>query len=221
MCYRMILRRVVATLIGFLPLNLLRVAFYRLVFGYKIAKSAKIGFGTVIAIDSMSLGASRIGRFNAFVGPFVLTIGDGTAIGPQNTFFCGSWALEGEYATMESARTCTIGSRSMITRGHFIDVAGGFHLGNGSWIAGYASQFWTHGAEASGQIVSIVIGDGNYIGSAVRFAPGSGIADRTIVGLGSVVTKRFTQSDVMIAGVPARVIKEGYYFRDHMANPHI
>jgi len=41
------------------------------------------------------------------------------------------------------------------------------------------------------------------------------VANHSIVGLGSVVTKKFTDDYLMIAGVPARVIKENYYYKEH------
>ena len=96
----------------------------------------------------------------------------------------------------------------MITSGHFIDAVGGFLLGAGSWIAGRGSQFWTHGADASDRHVSI--GARCYIGSAVRFAPGASIADQSVVAIGSVVTKKFTDRRVLVAGVPASVVREDY-----------
>ena len=96
----------------------------------------------------------------------------------------------------------------MITSNHYFDVVGAFVLGNNSWIAGTGSQFWTHGAGV--QERNITIGEHCYLGSAVRFAPGSSVGDNCIVGLGSVVTKKFNSNNAMIAGHPARIIRENY-----------
>ena len=80
-------------------------------------------------------------------------------------------------------------------------------MGQGSWIAGRDSQFWTHGVNVTDR--NIRIGRNSYIGSAVRFAPGSGVGDNIIVGIGSVVTKVIDASNALISGFPAQVVKAG------------
>ena len=70
------------------------------------------------------------------------------------------------------------------------------------------SQFWTHGAGVVDR--NIQIGRDCYLGSAIRFALGSGVGDNVIVAMGSVVTKKFEESMVMIGGVPATVLKRNY-----------
>ena len=70
------------------------------------------------------------------------------------------------------------------------------------------SQFWTHGAGVVDR--NIQIGRDCYLGSAIRFAPGSGVGDNVIVAMGSVVTKKFEESMVMIGDVPATVLKRNY-----------
>jgi len=53
----------------------------------------------------------------------------------------------------------------------------------------------------------IAIGEKCFLGTALRFAPGSGVADRVIVGMGAVVTKRLPESDVIVGGLPAKVLR--------------
>jgi acetyltransferase-like isoleucine patch superfamily enzyme len=74
-----------------------------------------------------------------------------------------------------------------------------------------SSQFWTHGAGVIDR--DIQIGRDCYLGSAVRFAPGSGIGNNVIVALGSVVTEKFDISKAMIGGVPAKVLKKNYNWK--------
>jgi acetyltransferase-like isoleucine patch superfamily enzyme len=212
------LKRMAAAMVSVLPFNALRICFYRLLFGYQIAGSAKIGFGTIIRVDIARIGSATIGRFNVFIGPFSLEIGDGASIGSGNRISCGFWALADKFRDSNYPRACRIGCAALITEDHYMDATGGFELGDRSWIAGRGSQFWTHGAKSGPMDRSIRIGQDSYIGSATRFTPGSGVADRSIVGIGSVVTKRFSQDRVMIAGVPARVVRENYYFRDESAD---
>jgi acetyltransferase-like isoleucine patch superfamily enzyme len=199
------LKLILATLISILPLNLLRMLGYRLL-GYKL--SGHIGFGTVLAVSAAQIEKCKIGPFNLFIGPMVVQIGQGASIGDRNTFSCGFWTIQEQYKDKNYTRSLQIGANSLITARHYFDVAGSFVLGEGSWIAGIGSQFWTHGAGVTNR--DIQIGRDCYIGSAVRFAPGSSVGDWVLVAMGSVVTKKLEHSQAMIGGVPAAVLKQDY-----------
>ncbi len=197
-----------AVLISILPFNFLRLLGYRLL-GYKI--SGRIGFGTVIAVSSANIEKAKIGAFNLFVGPMTVKIGKGTSIGMLNVFTCGFWTALPENARKRYARALTIGADVLMTSGNYFDLAGAFTMGDRTWVGGVGSQFWTHGAGTTDR--DIEIGHDCYIGSAVRFAPGSAVGDNTIVALGSVVTKKFTDTKVMLGGVPATILKREYDWR--------
>ena len=53
----------------------------------------------------------------------------------------------------------------------------------------------------------IVIGDNVFIGNKCIIMPNVTIGDNVVIGAGSVVTKSFP-SNVIIAGIPARIIKD-------------
>jgi acetyltransferase-like isoleucine patch superfamily enzyme len=196
-----------AFLISILPLNMLRVLGYRLLLGYQIDGS-RIGLGTILAVDNATISNARIGFLNLFVGPMKLEIAEGALIRHRNSFVCGYWVLREENKNKNYARTLEIGSNTLITSNHYFDVAGTFKLGDGSWIAGIGSQFWTHGVGVPDR--DIEIGRDCYLGSAVRFAPGSSIGDNVLVAMGSVVSGKMTVSNALVGGVPARVLKENY-----------
>lgn len=54
----------------------------------------------------------------------------------------------------------------------------------------------------------IAIGDNCWLGSNVTILPGVELGDHTIVAAGAVVSKSFRQGNVIIGGVPAKVIKQ-------------
>jgi len=56
----------------------------------------------------------------------------------------------------------------------------------------------------------IRIGEHCYVGSAAVFAPGAGLADHTMVALGSLVARRFRRRNLIIGGVPAETLREGF-----------
>ncbi len=53
----------------------------------------------------------------------------------------------------------------------------------------------------------IVIGNHCWIGNSCKIIRGASLPDNTIVGIGSVVNKSFTEEYTILAGVPAKVIK--------------
>lgn len=195
-----------ALFISLLPLNALRLLGYRLL-GYHIAAS-RIGFGTVIAVNAADITGAGIGFFNLFIGPMKVNIRKGASMGNRNTFSCGYWVLQEQYKDSNYTRTLDIGVDALITSSHYFDVAGTFKLGDRSWIAGIGSQFWTHGAGVRERDVEI--GSDCYLGSAVRFAPGSKIGDRVLVAMGSVVSGGIPADNALVGGVPAKVLKENY-----------
>jgi acetyltransferase-like isoleucine patch superfamily enzyme len=204
------LKLVLAALIGFLPLNGLRVLGYRLL-GYRIQNS-EIGFGTIIVADEVWIDSAKIGPFNLFAGPMKIRIHRGASIGNRNEFICGYWVLRPEYKDYGYSRTLEICDEALITSRHYFDLSGSLVLGERSWIAGIDSQFWTHGAGVKERDVKI--GADCYIGSAVRFSPGSSIGDNVIVAMGSVVSSQMTELNALIGGVPAKVLKSNYNWKE-------
>ncbi|WP_152045242.1 acyltransferase [Aureimonas psammosilenae] len=174
--------------------------------GHEIDPSARIGPLTLLAVDSMKIGRNvRIGMLNIFKGPIAVTIGADTRIG-RNNRFSSSWHItQARFADRNYTPRLVIGEKALVLNDHFFDVFGLVEIGDGSWIAGYGSQFWTHGLSVTDR--DIVIGRNNYIGSAVRFSPGARIGDRNIVALGSVVFSKIDANESLISGFPAKPIR--------------
>ncbi|WP_404788165.1 acyltransferase [Altericista sp. CCNU0014] len=202
-----LLRYGLAVLISYMPTNRLRCILYNLLLGYTVRRS-RIGIGTIIATAAAKIEGASIGCGNKFTGPMSVQISSGANICKDNIFACGEWVLQAEFQECGYECALILQENTLIADAHFFDLAGRFVLGKDSWIAGRGSQFWTHGAGVSDR--NIAIGEGCYIGSAVRFAPGCQISDNTLVAMGSVVTGKVEQPNLMIAGIPAKVIKENY-----------
>jgi hypothetical protein len=192
-----------------LPLNALRVLFLRLFFGYDI-KNSQIGFGTILCVESAVIHDSRIGAFNRFLGPLRAEI-SGATIMASNQFGCGDWVLDPKLAKPAYTRTLKIQQGAMITSRHSFDVCATISIGENTWIAGSHSQFWTHGADDVGDIE---IGANCYVGSAVRFSSQSGVGNNVLLALGSVVTKRLMEDNALVGGVPAKVLKQNYHWKE-------
>jgi acetyltransferase-like isoleucine patch superfamily enzyme len=99
----------------------------------------------------------------------------------------------------------TLGEGSIVTTNHKIDFTDKVEIGRRSIIGGRNSSLWTHNRQAT---KPIKIGSLAYIGSEIRMAPGSAVPSYCVVGMGSVITAAHAEEKSLIAGVPARVVKQ-------------
>ena len=213
-------RLFVLALIGLLPSFLKRPS-YRLFFGYRIGKRVQIGF-SVLDAETCQIGDdSRIGHLNLVIGVKDLTLGDHVRIGHLNIIRGGDEVTLGRYSELLRLNEInsmsepdvvnpvdprfSLGPGSIITAGHKIDFTDRVEIGRRTIIGGRNSSLWTHNRQRT---LPIRIGDFAYIGSEIRMAPGASIPSRCIVGIGSVITGCLTDEEHLIAGVPAKPIKE-------------
>jgi acetyltransferase-like isoleucine patch superfamily enzyme len=213
-------RLFVLGLIAVLPSFLLRPC-YRLLFGYRIGKHVRIGFSIIDARECHIDDDVRIGHFNVVLGVAKLEIGDHARIGYLNIIRGGDEVRLGRYTEIirmneinsipdpEVVNPITprfsLGPGSIVTTGHKIDFTDRVEIGRRAIIGGRNSSLWTHNRQRT---QPITIGDFAYVGSEIRMAPGSSIPARCVVGIGSVIVGKIDSDGWMIAGVPARPVKE-------------
>ena len=213
-------RLCVLAMIGALPSFLKRPS-YRLFFGYQIGRRVRIGFSIIDARECAIEDDVQIGHFNLIFRVRKLTIGDHVRIGHLNIIRGGDEVRLGRYA--EIIRTNEInsipdpevvnptdprfllGDGSIVTTGHKIDFTDRVEIGRRSIIGGRNSSLWTHNRQRTRPII---IGSFAYVGSEIRMAPGAALPSRCIVGIGSVITTELTCEGTLIAGVPAKPVKE-------------
>lgn len=83
-------------------------------------------------------------------------------------------------------------------------------IGEGTlWAFNVCIQTGNHGLMNRNEYTyaSVTIGKNCWLGNSVTILPGVSLGDNVTVGANSVVTKSFP-SNVVIAGVPAKIIKE-------------
>lgn len=85
------------------------------------------------------------------------------------------------------------------------------YIGKGSYIAPNVGIITSNhdfkNLDKRGNGEDIVIGEKNWIGMNSVILPGVKLGDNTIVGAGSVVTKSFNEGNCIIAGNPAKKIR--------------
>jgi acetyltransferase-like isoleucine patch superfamily enzyme len=97
------------------------------------------------------------------------------------------------------------GNGSMMGAQHKIDFTDRVEIGNRVILGGRNSSIWTHNRQNT---LPVSIGSNTYVGSEIRIAPGGSIPANCIVGIGSVITRSFSAENMLIAGSPAKEVKE-------------
>ncbi len=155
---------------------------------------------------------STIADLNVIKGLDRVRIGEFSYIGRFNTVTCIPKFVSRHYAHAASRSTeLVIGKHSAITMRHVIDCNASVQIGDFTTIAGYGSQLLTHSIdlhECRQDAHPIKIGNYCFIGTRVVIIGGSELADRTVLGACSFLNKSFCDEGVLIAGVPAKVVKK-------------
>jgi acetyltransferase-like isoleucine patch superfamily enzyme len=231
------IRLITKGLIAVLPSPLKRFI-YRHIFGYKIGRRVRIGL-SIIDVGECSIDDdTSIGHFNLFIGTKTLEIGEHARIGHMNIFRGGDEIRLGRYSEVirlneinsipdpvvinETEPRFILGDGSVVVASHKIDFTDRVEFGKCVILGGRNSSLWTHNRQMT---KPILIGDYAYVGSEIRIAPGGEIPPRSVVGIGSVITKKLEGENNLIAGVPAAVTKslgeDGKFLTEYKTRPDL
>jgi acetyltransferase-like isoleucine patch superfamily enzyme len=213
-------RLVALAIVALFPSFLKRPA-YRLFFGYQIGKRVRIGLSIIDAKECRICDDVQIGHLNLMIRLKKLEMGDHVRVGHLNIIRGGDEVNLGRYSEIirmneinsiaepETVNPIdprfSLGDGSVITTGHKIDFTDRVTIGRRSILGGRNSSLWTHNRQRTRPID---IGSLAYIGSEIRIAPGGSLPSKCIVGIGSVITSQLSAEGYLIAGVPAKPVKE-------------
>jgi acetyltransferase-like isoleucine patch superfamily enzyme len=213
------IRLIVKGFIAFLPSPLKRLL-YRHLFGYSIGKGVTIGISIIDVVECSIDDNVSIGHFNLFIGSKKLSIGEHSRIGHLNIIRGGNDVRLGRYCDVirlneinsipdpivvnELDPVFILGDGSVIVASHKIDFTDRVEFGKCVILGGRNSSLWTHNRQMT---EPIYVGDYSYLGSEIRLVPGVTVPAKCVVGIGSVLTKKYEGENNLIAGVPAKVVK--------------
>ena len=214
------LRLAALALVAALP-GFLKRPLYRWLFGYKIGKRVRLGLSLIDARECEIADDVSVGHLNLVLGVGRLSVGEHARIGFLNVIRGGDEVEIGRWAEILRMNEInsipdplvvnptdprfSLGDGSIVTAGHKIDFTDRVSIGRRTILGGRNSSLWTHNRQRTRPIE---IGELTYVGSEIRVAPGGVIPSRCIVGIGSVITGRLEGEYMLIAGVPAKAVKQ-------------
>lgn len=213
------MQKLLALLVVVLPWPLKRWVLQRF-WGYDLAPDAYIGLSYVFP-GHLCLGAkARIGHLNVAVHL------DRMVCGAHSIIERGNW-ITGHPTTGPHFRQSVgrepaflLGEHAAVTKSHIIDCTDRVEIGAFTIVAGYGSQFLTHGINLSASrqdCKPIRVGEYCLVGSRVTLVGGAVLPDRSMLGAGAVLTRAQTAESTLYAGQPAvakRLLDpEAAYFR--------
>jgi len=213
-------RLTVLAIVAVLP-SCLKRSCYRLFFNYQIGKRVRIGLSIIDAKECRIGDDVHVGHLNLMIRLKKLEMGDHVRIGHLNIIRGGDEVHLGRYSEIIRMNEINsiaepevvnpidprflLGDGSIITTGHKIDFTDRVTIGRRSILGGRNSSLWTHNRQRTRPID---IGSFAYVGSEIRIAPGGSLPSKCIVGIGSVITSQLSAEGYLIAGVPAKPVKE-------------
>jgi len=212
-------RLALLAVVGLLPGPIKR-PLYRALFGYRIGRGVRIGL-VILDAEAVELGdGTEIGHLNLVTRVGSLVTGKSVRIGALNIIRGGERVVLGDYVEVMRLNVlnaipdhdCTtspvsrleIRAGAVVVSGHRIDFTDRVTIGRNVIVGGRNSSLWTHNRQ---QTAPIAIGDFCYLGSEVRLAPGARLAERSILGLGSVLAGAIDTPGSLVGGVPARILR--------------
>jgi acetyltransferase-like isoleucine patch superfamily enzyme len=214
------LRLAALALVALLP-GFVKRPLYRWLFGYKIGRRVRLGLSLIDARECEIADDVSVGHLNLVVGVGRLSVGEHAHIGFLNVIRGGDEVEIGRWAEIFRMNEINsipnplvvnptdprfhLGDGSIVTAGHKIDFTDRVSIGRRTVLGGRNSSLWTHNRQRTRPVE---IGELTYVGSEIRVAPGGVIPSRCIVGIGSVITGRLEGENMLIAGVPARAVKQ-------------
>lgn len=202
---------IAAFLFIFLPLKLKRFL-YKKIFGFQLHNTARIGMSLVIPGMLSMRKNSKIGHLNVIKGVTDVSLGESASIGSLNWISGFPKETSSPHFADQINRSprLVIGDHSAITNRHLIDCTDTVTIGRFSTFAGFRSQILTHSisiTDSRQRSGPVDIGDYVFIGTGSIILANSKLPSFSVLGAGSVLTKKYCDEYQLYAGIPARPVK--------------
>lgn len=176
--------------------------------GYKIDRSAHIGWAFVFPHHLEMAAGARIGHFTTAIHLDRIVMGENSTIGRSNWITGFPTGTDSKHFAHDKTRCSEliIGREAAITKHHHIDCTNTIRIGAFTTIAGYNSQFLTHSIDVyEGRQDShpITIGERCFVSTGVKILGGAVLPSYSVLAAGAVLAKPYEEEWTMYGGIPA------------------
>ncbi len=194
----------------FLPWFLRRL-FLKVVFGYQIDPTSRIGFAWVFPKQLIMEAHSRIETLTVCKNLELVHLKQYALVGRGN-WITGFPAGSSVHFTHEKERQpqLIVGEHSAITNRHLIDCTNSVTIGDFSIFAGFQSQILSHSIDLEHcrqSSAPITIGNYCFVGTNCVILGNSSLPDYSVLGAKSLLNKKYLETYYLYAGIPAKPIK--------------
>lgn len=209
-------------LIVLMPWRLKRALLTR-IFGYRIAKTARIGLSWIYPKHLVMGDGAWIGHLTAAVNLDLVELAEHTRVG-RNNWITGypSGAPKHFLHQPDRVSSLTMGPHAAMTKGHHIDCTAPVSIGAYTILAGYQTQILTHSIDLrAGRQHSepVSIGERCFVGTKSVLLGGATLPDLSVLGAMSLLNRSFDEPRGLYGGNPAQRLKDlgedwGYFTRE-------
>jgi acetyltransferase-like isoleucine patch superfamily enzyme len=182
--------------------------------GHEVHPTARLGPCLIIGVSRITLAeGSRVGPFNVFRDLQGFHLDRAAVVGQWNWISAAA-----PLVSQPQHGVFSLGQDSALTSRHYVDASGGVLIGQFTTVAGVRSTFITHGIDwkrSEQTVKGITVGDYCLVSSNVCLAPGTTIADRSVIGMGETVAGALDEAGALyLSGraVPVKSDLLGKYF---------
>lgn len=196
----------------------------RLVYGYALHPTARIGLSWIFPEHLSMAEGARIGHLNVALRLHRIEMGSHAGIGRNNWITGYPRGGPRHFAHLPGRDPALLlGAHSAVTKQHHLDCTDRIEIGAFTIMAGYGSQLLTHAIDFERNrqdAAPIVIGEHCFIGTDVVVLGGARLPARSALGAKALLNKAHTEPGWLYAGVPARAVRalpaDAAYFKRTM-----
>ena len=182
------------------------------IFGYKIDKTARIGFSIIMPKRLEMSARTKIGHLCICKNIDRLFMGEDSGIGSFHLITGIPTSNKNHFQHIKDRKCEMVLGRCVgIPSRKFFDCNGGIYIGDYTTVAGQWTQFLTHSVDiynARQDAKPISIGKYCFIGTGCILMPGSSLPNYSVLGAGAVLNKQMSEEGAVYAGVPAEIKKK-------------
>jgi len=204
------LKIILSFLISIIPVNILRIFFYKFLFSYKIDFNSKIGFANIILCKNLSMVDSKIGNFNIievydlFLDKTIIS--NLNLIKNFNTLNAKNYSLIGSYNNIlgkNSQYGKLYMNKSQFTTSHIVNINNELNLNEDVVFGGVKSKI-----NIGDSLNKTSINKNVYFGSSIYLSSGIKICEKVLVGSGATVCEDIKNPGLYVSNQIRKITNE-------------